>query len=316
MRAILYGLLASCFFSTAFIFNRAMEMEGGSWMWSSSLRFFWMVPMLLLIVAIRGKLTTSWKHLKEHYKAYLLWSTVGFGLFYAPLTFASVYSPGWLVAGSWQVTIIAGSLLVPFLGSMPSRGNAKIPWREMKWSLVIILGVVLILWDQMTQISWKLALAGFIPVVFAAFMYPLGNRKMMQLCQGCIETPERVLNMTFASLPFWFVIAGFGGMEHGLPSQSQLSYSFLVALFSGVIATLLFFSATSLVQNNPNQLAIVEATQAGEVLFTLLGEMLILGMHMPSALALCGVSLIILGMIVHSIASIRLQRNAASLESG
>jgi uncharacterized membrane protein len=121
VRAIIYGLLASCFFSTAFIFNRAMEIEGGSWMWSSSLRFFWMVPMLLLIVAVRDKLASSLQHLKENFKQYLLWSTVGFGLFYAPLTFASIYSPGWLIAGSWQTTIIAGSLLVPFLGAGASQ---------------------------------------------------------------------------------------------------------------------------------------------------------------------------------------------------
>lgn len=314
MRAIIYGLLASCFFSTAFIFNRAMEIEGGSWMWSSSLRFFWMVPMLLLIVAVRGRLATSLQHLKENFKQYLLWSTVGFGLFYAPLTFASIYSPGWLVAGSWQTTIIAGSLLVPFLGAGTPQAQgsvwSKLPWKELKWSSVIILGVILILWDQMSSISWTLALAGFIPVVFAAFMYPLGNRKMMQVCQGKVETPERVLNMTLASLPFWAVIAVFGLLDHGLPSSSQVSYAFLVALFSGVIATLLFFSATNLVHTQPNQLAMVEATQAGELLFTLLGEMIFLNMGLPSKLALFGVFLIGLGMVVHSMASIKIQKSA------
>ncbi len=309
MRAIIYGLLASCFFSTAFIFNRAMELDGGSWMWSSSLRFFWMTPILLLIVALRGKLGSSLKHLRHHLKAYVLWSTVGFGLFYAPLTFASIYSPGWLVAGSWQMTIIAGSLLIPFMG-VSAGVRPKIPWQELKWSVVIIFGVLLILWDQMASISWKQALAGFIPVLFAAFMYPLGNRKMMQICQNQIETPERVLNMTLASLPFWAVIALCGGITHGLPSMGQVNYAFLVALFSGVIATLLFFSATNLVHKNPKQLAIVEATQSGELLFTLLGEMLILGMHLPSNTALFGVSLIIAGMIVHSFASIKLQRKA------
>lgn len=287
-------------------------------MWSSSLRFFWMVPMLLLIVAVRGKLASSLQHLKENFKAYLLWSTVGFGLFYAPLTFASIYSPGWLVAGSWQTTIIAGSLLVPFLGAGTSNTQSsiwkKLPWNELKWSSVIILGMILILWDQMTNISWRLALAGFIPVLFAAFMYPLGNRKMMQVCQGKVETPERVLNMTLASLPFWIVIALFGLADHGLPSTSQVSYSFLVALFSGVIATLLFFSATNLVHTNVSQLAMVEATQAGELVFTLLGEMIFLKMGLPSKLALFGVFLIGLGMVVHSLASIQIQRNQRKIE--
>ncbi|MCH4245489.1 DMT family transporter [Acinetobacter gerneri] len=315
MRAIIYGILASCFFSSAFILNRAMELGGGSWLWSSSLRFWFMTPILLLIVAFRGKLKSSFAHLRENFSAYLLWSTVGFGLFYAPLTFASIYSPGWLVAGTWQITIIAGSLLVPFLGGFSSSNKVKIPWSEIKWSVVILLGVFMILLDQMTQISFKQMLAGLIPVVFAAFMYPLGNRKMMQICQDKIQTPERVLNMTIASLPFWLVLSIIGGVEHGAPSMSQVYQAFLVALFSGVIATLLFFTATSLVHKNQNQLAIVEATQSGEVLFTLLGEILIFGMALPSRTALLGVALIIIGMIIHSLASIRHQKALKAVES-
>jgi drug/metabolite transporter (DMT)-like permease len=311
VRAILYGLLASCFFSTAFIFNRAMQLDGASWLWSSALRFFWMAPILFLIVLARGQLVHSLRHLKQHASSYLIWSTVGFGLFYAPLTFASIYSPGWLVAGSWQITLIAGSLLIPFLGHGRNI-KQRIPWRSLKWSLVILFGVLLILFDQMSNISWQLALAGFIPVLLAAFMYPLGNRKMMQVCHDQIETPERVFNMTLASLPFWCVLALIGGFEHGLPSHSQLFYSFLVALFSGVIATLLFFSATNMVKHNASQLAIVEATQAGEVLSTLVGEMLFLGIHLPSSSALVGICLIMVGMIVHSIHSVRIQNTKTS----
>ena len=311
MRAIVYGLLASVFFSTAFIFNRAMQLDGGSWLWSSSLRFFWMAPILLCIVALRGKLSSSLAHLKQNLSSYVLWSTIGFGLFYAPLTFASIYAPGWLVAGSWQVTLIAGSLLIPVL-ALGTQQPKTIPWRELKWTLVIILGVLLILLDQISAISWQLALAGFVPVVFAAFMYPLGNRKMMALCQGEIETPERVLNMTLASLPFWTILALCGAVQVGLPSTTQLGYSLLIAIFSGVIATLLFFSATNMVRHHPAQLAIVEATQAGEVLSTLVGEMLFLGMLLPSATAMLGIVLIMLGMIVHSLASVRLQRSCPS----
>ncbi len=39
MKAIVIGILASLFFAVTFILNRAMELSGGSWMWSSSLRF-------------------------------------------------------------------------------------------------------------------------------------------------------------------------------------------------------------------------------------------------------------------------------------
>ncbi|WP_315080976.1 multidrug resistance efflux transporter family protein [uncultured Clostridium sp.] len=46
--------------------------------------------------------------------------------------------------------------------------------------------------------------------------------------------------------------------------------SFSVAVFSGVIATIFFFKAINIVKNNLYKLAIIESTQSGEVLFTIL----------------------------------------------
>ena len=43
MREMALGLAASFFFAVTFILNRSMELAGGSWTWSSSLRFFFMV---------------------------------------------------------------------------------------------------------------------------------------------------------------------------------------------------------------------------------------------------------------------------------
>ena len=71
--------------------------------------------------------------------------------------------------------------------------------------------------------------------------------------------------------------------------------------FSGVIATILFFEATSLVKNNPKQLAVIEATQSGEVIFTLLGGLLFLGDTMPTAVGFAGVAVVVVGMIVNSL---------------
>lgn len=72
-----------------------------------------------------------------------------------------------------------------------------------------------------------------------------------------------------------------------------------VALFSGVVATLLFFEATNLVKDNPKQLAVVEATQAGEVLFTLLGGILFLRDALPGPVGFLGVGIVVLGMILN-----------------
>nr|WP_235848589.1 multidrug resistance efflux transporter family protein [Litchfieldia alkalitelluris] len=114
MKAIFIGIISSVFFAVTFILNRSMELAGGSWLWSASLRYFFMVPFLILIVMMRGNLKTLLIELKQNYKTWTLWSIIGFGLFYGPITFAAASGPGWLVAGTWQFTIIAGSLLFPF----------------------------------------------------------------------------------------------------------------------------------------------------------------------------------------------------------
>ncbi|CND87318.1 multidrug resistance efflux transporter family protein [Yersinia nurmii] len=318
MRAIFYGLAASFFFAFTFILNRAMDLSGGSWIWSASLRFIFMAPMLWLLVMMRGQLRQSLSHLRQYGSGYLLWSTVGFGLFYAPLSLAGSYGEGWLVAGSWQMTIIAGSLLIPLFkqqitteqGLQTQRG--KIPFKGLRWSLLILIGVGLMQWQHAQSLNLQQTLWCLLPVTLAAFMYPLGNRKMMAICQGEVNTLQRVLNMTLASLPFWIVLSAVGVFQVGWPSQGQVEQSLLVALFSGVIATLLFFAATNLVKQDYSRLAAVEATQSGEVLFALLGEMVWLAAPLPTGLSLAGITLVIIGMIIHSVAPFIGQRRSPS----
>ena len=81
MKAIVIGILASFFFAFTFVLNRAMDLEGGSWIWSASLRYYFMVPMLLLIVMYRGNLKQLFQYMKNNPKEWLVWSIVGFGLF-------------------------------------------------------------------------------------------------------------------------------------------------------------------------------------------------------------------------------------------
>ena len=99
---------------------------------------------------------------------------------------------------------------------------------------------------------------GILPVAVAAFAYPLGNRKMMDLCEGRVDPFQRVLGMTIASLPAWIVLAVYALFTVGLPSMSQVFQSLLVALSSGVVATILFFIATDRVRNNQGKLTAVE----------------------------------------------------------
>ncbi len=153
------------------------------------------------------------------------------------------------------------------------------------------------------NLSLKDTLFGVVPVLLAAFAYPLGNRKMMEVCEGRLDTYQRVLGMTIASLPLWILLAVIALIQVGVPSIEQISQSAIVAVCSGVIATVLFFSATDRVKGSVHQLSAVEATQAGEIIFTVMGEIVLLEAAFPSVLSWIGMLCIVLGMLLHSLLS-------------
>ncbi|TWT12524.1 multidrug resistance efflux transporter family protein [Planomicrobium sp. CPCC 101079] len=311
MKPIIIGISAAFFFAFTFVFNASMDATGGSWIWSAVLRYIFMVPFLVAIVLTRKNLKPLLAEMKRAPLAWLLWSFIGFGLFYMPLCFAAAYSPGWLIAGSWQITIIAGSLIAPFFlttiytSNGPILKREKIPYRGLLFSLIILLGVIIMQIESAQKISVEVFMLGFLPVLIACFAYPLGNRKMMELCDGRLDAYQRVLGMTLASLPFWFILAIYGISTVGFPSINQSLQSLIVAVSSGVIATVLFFKATDLVRKDMKKLAAVEATQSLEVLFALAGEIIILSIALPSLTSWAGIIIVMLGMIIHSQASIK-----------
>lgn len=309
MKAIAIGILASLFFASTFVLNRAMDLSGGNWIWSASLRYLFMVPFLAVIVASRHKTTQLFAEMKARPLEWLGWSTIGFGLFYAPLCFAAAYGPAWLIAATWQITIVAGSLLVPLfydevttVSGSPKKRH-KIPGKELATSAFILVGVGLVQLRGTGSLELSELIMVVAPVVVAAFAYPLGNRKMMSICKDRLDVYQRVLGMTLASMPFWLMLSFYGLATTGLPSTEQTFQSFLVAVCSGVIATVLFFYATDCVRNSPRQLAAVEATQAGEVVFTVAGEVLFLAGTIPSGWSLLGIVVIVFGMIAHSMSA-------------
>lgn len=299
--AILLGLSSALFFATTFVLNRVMAVAGGSWIWSASLRFFWMVPLLLIPLLYKRQFGPLWREIKRQPLAWLLWSTVGFGLFYAPLTFSAVFAPSWLVASTWQFTIVAGLLVAPWLTKGTQRKGISV--KALGFSLLILLGIGLMQQSQFGVLPWRELLLGGVPVLVAAFAYPIGNRKMMQLTDGRLTPLQRNFGMTLMSLPFWGVLALFGLISVPLPDVGQLSQTFIVAICSGVIATTLFFAATDRVRRDEKALASVEATQSAEVIFALLGEVVLLRIVVPDATALFGIGLVILGMTLHSLKS-------------
>ncbi|MGG0642471.1 multidrug resistance efflux transporter family protein [Sporosarcina gallistercoris] len=306
MKGIWLGVLAALFFAVTFVLNRSMELSGGSWMWSASLRYFFMVPFLFAIVGARKGLGAVKREMTAKPWPFFAWSVVAFVLFYGPLTFSAAYAPGWLLAGTWQLTIVAGVLLAPlfFITIKTTTGahrvRQRLPLPSLMISLVILVGVVLIQIPHAQSVTGKALAFGTLPVVVAAIAYPLGNRKMMELLGGSLDTFQRVLAMTLMTLPIWTALAIYAWTTVGLPSWSQLGQSFVVGVSSGVIATTLFFMATDLVQHDQGRLAAVEATQSLELIFAMAGEMILLNLMLPGPLSLGGVAVIIIGMALHS----------------
>lgn len=230
---------------------------------------------------------------------WILWSTIGFGIFYGPLTFAAAYGPSWLVASTWQVTIVAGMLLAPIINKVSFK--KAMSFQALAFSLIIFLGILIMQISQAKSISTNELLLGTIPVLIAAFAYPLGNRKMMQVSNGKLNAMQRTLGMTIASMPFWILLSIYGVTINELPNESQVYQTLIVAICSGVIATVLFFMATDRVQKDEEALASVEATQSAEVLFALFGEIIILKIALPDVYSIIGMVLVIIGMMLHSL---------------
>ena len=253
--------------------------------------------------------------MKEKTLPFFFWSIVALVLFYALLTYAAAFSPGWLLAGTWQLTIVAGVLLAPFFTIMTQSENEghkfrqKVPLLSLGITLIILAGVVLIQIPHAQNVDVRTLLFGIIPILFAAFAYPIGNRKTMELLDGRLDTFQRVLAMTLMTIPFWIGIAFYALLTVGPPSTGQIMQSFIVGLSSGVIATILFFMATDRVRGNQSKLAAVEATQSTQLIFVMLGEMVILGIALPGPTALIGIVVIIAGTALHSFHSAFGQEN-------
>lgn len=293
-KALSLGILASFFFAFTFILNRSMNLAGGYWLWSACLRYLFTLPMMAALLLKDDGIRRVWREVRAHPGRWILWSTVGFGLFYAPLTFGSTFGESWLAAATWQLTIAAGVLLTPLWGK-------KIPGKNLAWSCLILAGVFLLQTGNLERMEWRTMALTLIPILIAAFSYPLGNRKVMEFCPDWMNTFHRVFAMTLCSMPFWLVLSAAAFVRQGAPAGGQLLQSLLVALFSGVAATVLFFRATDLVKHDARKLAVVEATQSGEVIFTLLGGILFLGDAAPGAAGIAGILLIVGGMMGNSL---------------
>lgn len=294
--AVGLALTSALFFTLTYVFNRSLVTGGGHWAWAVILRYLLSLPMLGLVLPFQGGLGDLPGELRRHARPWLLWSGVGFVLFGVPLTWAANSGPSWLVAGSFQTTVLAGPLLAPLIYRDERR---RLAWRTLALGALIVAGVFALQWGHAQgRLQWSdwLAIGA---VVLAAFAFPLGNRKLLlHLEQGAvrINAVQRVFGMTLCSWPLWLAFAAVAWVTIGPPTLREMLLAGGVALSSSTIATILFFRATDLVRSEPTALAAVEAMQAAELLFVTMLGVAFLGEAWPRGYALFGALAIIIGI--------------------
>lgn len=302
-KLIVLGILSGAFFSTTFVLNELMSVQGGHWLYSATLRYFFMILFLAIILLFQGgikRLTDIVKLFKQNYLFWTISGTIGFGFFYALICFAADFSPGWVIAASWQFTIVATLFVLLFFGK-------SFPKKIWFFSSLIFIGVCLVNLSHIDNFELSTFIYGAIPVLLASFCYPLGNQLIWESQNGSsIKVPHikssllknsfnKVMLLCLGSIPFWLILLLI--IQPSAPSSSQVLNSSLVALFSGVFATTIFLYARGIAKDS-NEIAAVDATQASEVIFAMLGGFLLFGTISLSSFSIIGLVLIMLGLFL------------------
>jgi drug/metabolite transporter (DMT)-like permease len=306
IKLISLGLLSSAFFSVTFILNRAMSIAGGHWAWTSSLRFVYMFFLLGCLITLNrgGKYTLDVIRIfVKNFKFWLIAGTIGFGIMYSMLCYAADHAPGWVVAGTWQFTIIATPIILSLF-------QEKVPRYGVFFSVIIFLGILLIQFHEKDiRFVLRHMQYGVIPVFVAAFAYPTGNQLLNFAKHGnhsliqhidsplLRDAPTCVLLMTMGSIPFWILLVLI--VAPPPPLTGQIIHTGIVAISSGIIATSIFYKARNS-SRSPYVISAVDSTQSGEVVFSLAGEVLFLGGTLPQLSGGIGIFLILVGIVGYS----------------
>lgn len=166
------GLLSALFFSFTFLINRSISLDEGHWFYSAFLRYFFTILFISLLLIFFKGFSYFKKVLNEFFTNIVFWllsGTIGFGIFYSLICFAAEYSPAWIVATSWQVTIIASLIILYFFGK-------KLSLLTWFFTIIVFLGITIVNISHFELSNIKTLLLGFIPVLIAAFAFPLGNQ--------------------------------------------------------------------------------------------------------------------------------------------
>lgn len=220
---LLFGTLAPLFFSVAFVVNKVLGAQGAHWYWNASLRYFLVIPMLMLWVFHKfgwravtqhrsgnfrvghapptsanlrvAYFRAGWGSLVTVKNLYLQrwWDWTIAGLtgcvgFYLPITFVQAQPgvPAWVVASTFVLTIPMGRVIHRLFGkTVPREVRASSVW-------VVVAGVVIINLEKHGSLSMETVVSNllrymapaFLPVILAALSFAYSHEVVASLLHG------------------------------------------------------------------------------------------------------------------------------------
>lgn len=297
------GLVSSALFSLTFVINYNISFGDGHWVWTAVLRYIFTILILLTLILLTQGLDYLRSLLglfRRHWLFWIIAGTFSCGFFYAGISFSSEYLRGWSVAATFQLTIIFSPFIMMLMGY-------KFPLRVLPFSFLALIGATLVNWaDDIGDINLDYLLFGVLPLIVSAIAYPIGNQLANSAKNGglpyvqVIHSPilnnafSVVLLLCLGSIPFWLLLIAI--FQPDAPSDSQYLQTFIVALFSGVLATSVFIYARNLT-SDPIKVVAVDTTQSVEVLFALIFELIFVDPELPTCLQFGGLALLVFGLL-------------------
>ncbi|KAB7884649.1 multidrug resistance efflux transporter family protein [Poseidonibacter ostreae] len=290
------GLLSALFFSATFLINKVIANEGGHWFYSGSLRYFYTIFFISILLILYKGLAYYKSVLLEYLQNFRFWTiagSIGFGIFYSMICFAAEYSPAWVLVTTWQLTIFASIFVLVLFGK-------KLNKITILSSILVVVGITIVNLSHFELSNIDSLLYSILPIVLAAFAFPYGNQmvweeKKKRDASVLNNSFSKVFLLTIGSSPLWLVLFLF--LEVGKPSGSQLINVAFISILSGVIATSIFLYARSKADSS-SKIMLVDATISGEVIFTLILEVVFLNAMFPNMIGLLGMGITLVALFI------------------
>ncbi|MFH1207323.1 MAG: multidrug resistance efflux transporter family protein [Patescibacteria group bacterium] len=308
-RLIIRGLLASLCLSCGWFGSRLVGVSGGYWGWTALLLNAFAAFALFLWLFFRDPwmLTDSFKVFRRHWVFWVITGSIATALLELPLSYAMVHAPAWVVTATFELTILVTPLI-----TFPMFGR-RIPMRGVGYSLLIVLGVFLVQWEQSTAVTFADFLAGILPPLFAAIAYSIGDQLQYEIQRrgavmfkrfeipfipdDVISRPSAIVFLVLlGGLPLQAVFVTL--TAPGLPSGSQLLTTLIVGVISIGIGQTIFIGARQ--KATGIQIAGIDATIAGDVIFTAALEIILIHAQLPKLAGVIGIILIVFGIALYS----------------